>query len=126
MVESTREQPVRYLMLIRHDASTAPTDGPDPALAQDMGRLIEEMAKAGVLLDTAGLRPVAEAVRIRLAGGATSLVDGPFTEAKEVIGGYCLVQTRTREEAVEWGARFLRLHGPEWTMEVEVRQLDQP
>lgn len=117
---------MRYLMLIRLDPSTAPTDGPDPAMAQDMGRLIEEMAQAGVLLDTAGLRPIGEAVRIRLAGGTTTVLDGPFTETKEVIGGYCLLQTRTQEEAVEWGARFLRLHGPRWRMEVEVRALEQP
>ena len=117
---------MRYLMLIRSDPATAPTAGPDPALAEDMGRLIEEMTKAGVLLDTAGLRPIEEATRIRLADGATTILDGPFTEAREVIGGYCLVQTRTREEAVEWGSRFLRLHGPEWTMDVEIRQLDQP
>ena len=116
---------MRYLMLIRLDPALAPTAGPDPKLAEDMGRLIEEMTKAGVLLDTAGLRPIEEATRIRLAGGTTTILDGPFTESKEVIGGYCLLQTRSQEEAVEWGSRFLRLHGPKWTMEVEIRQLDQ-
>lgn len=116
---------MRYLMLIRVDPATAPTVGPDPALAEDMGNLIEEMTKAGVLLDTAGLRPIEEATRIRLADGATTIVDGPFMETKEIIGGYCLLQTRSQEEAVEWGSRFLRLHGPAWTMEVEIRQLDQ-
>jgi hypothetical protein len=116
---------MRYLMLIRFDPATAPVTGPDPALAEDMGRLIEEMTKAGVLLDTAGLRPVEEATWLRLADGRTTSLDGPFTEAKEVIGGYCLVQTRSKEEAVEWGSRFLRLHGPDWAMEVEIRQLDQ-
>jgi hypothetical protein len=116
---------MRYLMLIRLDPATAPTAGPDPALAEDMGKLIEEMTKAGVLLDTAGLRPIEEATRIRLADGAMTILDGPFAEAKEVIGGYCLFQTRSREEAVEWSSRFLRLHGPAWTMEVEIRELDQ-
>ncbi|WP_216897807.1 YciI family protein [Nocardia alni] len=116
---------MRYLMLIRLDPSIAPTAGPDPALAEDMGKLIEEMTKAGVLLDTNGLRPLEEGTRIRLADGQTTILDGPFTESKEVIGGYCLLQTRSQEEAVEWGSRFLRLHGPRWTMEVEIRQLDQ-
>ncbi|HEY4023837.1 MAG TPA: YciI family protein [Pseudonocardiaceae bacterium] len=115
---------MRYLMLIRNDPAAAPTSGPDPALAEDMGRLIEEMTKAGVLLDTGGLRPIEEATRIRLADGRTTALDGPFTESKEIIGGYCLIETRWRDEAVEWGTRFLRLHGQDWTMEVEIRQLD--
>jgi hypothetical protein len=116
---------MRHMMLIRLDPADAPTIGPDPALTEDMDRLIEEMTKAGVLLDTAGLRPIEEAVRIRLSDGEVTVLDGPFTESKEVIGGYCLLQTRSREEAVEWGSRFLKLHGPAWTMEVEIRQLDE-
>ncbi|RMI35758.1 transcriptional regulator [Nocardia stercoris] len=117
---------MRYLMLIRLDPTTAPVSGPDPALEQDMGNLIEEMTKAGVLLDTAGLKPIEEATTLRLANGKQTVVDGPFTESKEVIGGYCLLQTRTKEEAVEWASRFARLHGPEWTLDLEIRQLDQP
>ncbi|MFI5782085.1 YciI family protein [Nocardia sp. NPDC051570] len=116
---------MRYLMLIRLDPAIAPVAGPDPALQADMGALIEEMTKAGVLLDTAGLRPMEEATRIRLSGGAQTVLDGPFTESKEIIGGYCLLQARSKEEAVEWGSRFLRVHGPEWTMELEIRELDQ-
>ncbi|MGH3395793.1 MAG: YciI family protein [Streptosporangiaceae bacterium] len=114
---------MRSMVLIRLDPTRAPADGPDPALAEAMGRLIEEMTKAGVLLDT-GLRPIEEATRIRLSGGTQTLVDGPFTESKEIIGGYCLLQTRSADEAVEWASRFLRAHGPEWEMEVEIRQLD--
>lgn len=118
---------MRYLMLIRPDLETLPVEwGPDPKLEEDMGRLIEEMTKAGVLLDTAGLRPPEESTRVRLANGATTVLDGPFTESKEFVGGYLLMQTRSRDEAVEWATRFLRIHGPEWTMEIEVRELDQP
>ncbi len=116
---------MRYLMLIRIDPATAPTVGPDPSLEEDMGNLIEEMTKAGVLLDTNGLRPLEEGTRVRLAEGKTTVVDGPFTESKEIIGGYLLLQTRSQEEAVEWASRFLRLHGPKWTMELEIRALDQ-
>jgi hypothetical protein len=61
-----------------------------------------------VLLDTAGLRPIAEAIRIRLADGKQTVIDGPFTESKEVIGGYCLLQVRAKEEAVEWARRARR------------------
>jgi hypothetical protein len=116
---------MRHLLLIRLDPTAQPFNGPDPSLAEDMDKLLEEMTKAGVLLDTAGLRPLDEATRVRLAGGELTVVDGPFTESKEMIGGYCLLQTRSRDEAVEWASRFLRVHGPEWTMEMEVRQLDQ-
>ena len=116
---------MRYLMLIRPDMDNLPEWGPDEKLEEDMGRLIEEMTKAGVLLDTAGLRPFEEAARVRLANGEVTVLDGPFTESKEVVGGYCLLQTRSRDEAVEWAARFLRIHGPEWTMELELRELDE-
>ena len=115
---------MRYLMLIRVDADQA--TGPDEALAEEMGQLLEDMTKAGVLLDTAGLRPAGEATCIRLAHGEQTVIDGPFTESKEVIGGYCLVQTRSKDEAVEWASRFLALHGPEWEMSLEIRQVDEP
>ncbi|MCX4091438.1 YciI family protein [Nocardia sp. alder85J] len=117
---------MRYLTLIRLDPAATPVDGPDERLMEDMGTLLEEMTKAGVLLDTAGLRPIEEGVRIRQTGGVQTVVDGPFTEAKEVIGGYCLLQTRSQDEAVEWSSRFLRIHGPEWDIEVEVRQVVEP
>jgi hypothetical protein len=88
--------------------------------------LLEDMTKAGVLLDTGGLRPAAEATRLRLAGGKQTVIDGPFTESKEVVGGYCLIQVRRKEEAVEWASRFLALHGSQWEMGIEIRQLDEP
>ncbi|GAA2065161.1 YciI family protein [Catenulispora yoronensis] len=128
---------MRYLLLIHQDpgdvpggdsgagSGAGPGAGPDPALAEDMGRLIEEMTKAGVLLATGGLRPAEEAVRLRLADGKVTTLDGPFTESKEVVGGYCLIEAGSLDEAVHWGSRFLGLHGADWTMEIEVRQVDQ-
>jgi hypothetical protein len=115
---------MRYLMLIRVNADQA--TGPYESLAEAMGQLLEDMTKAGVLLDTAGLRPAAEATYIRLTHGKQTVIDGPFTEAKEVIGGYCLMQTRSKDEAVEWASRFLALHGPDWEMGLEIRQVDEP
>jgi hypothetical protein len=99
---------------------------PSEQLMADMGRLIDEMTKAGVLLDTAGLRPTAESVRVKLRSGQTSVVDGPFTESKEVIGGYALLKADSMDEAVELTRRFLLTHGPEWEIECEVRQLEEP
>ncbi|MBS1698175.1 MAG: transcriptional regulator [Actinobacteria bacterium] len=116
---------MRYLMLIRPVLESFPEDwAPDPELEEAMGALLEEMTKAGVLLDTAGLRPPEEGAVLSLSGGEVTVLDGPYTESKEVVGGYCLLQTRTRDEAVEWGTRFLRLHGPAWRMDLELRELD--
>ncbi len=117
---------MRYLLLIQMDPDAAGPTGPDERLAEEMGKLLEDMTKAGVLLDTAGLRPIEEATRIRLADGRQTVIDGPFTESKEVIGGYCLLQARSKDEAVEWASRFLALHGPDWEMGMEIRQLDDP
>jgi hypothetical protein len=117
---------MRYLMLIELDPSLMPADGPDQRLMDDMNALIEEMTKAGVLLDTAGLHPRAEGVRLEQAGGKQRVIDGPFIEAKEVIGGYSLIQVKSQDEAAEWAKRFLAVHGPEWTVAVEIRELAGP
>ncbi|WP_377274138.1 YciI family protein [Peterkaempfera sp. SMS 1(5)a] len=114
------------MMLLKLDPAKAPHNGPSPELMDEMGKLIEEMTRAGVLLDTAGLRPLDEGTRIQLSGGKLTVVDGPFAEAKEVIGGYALIQAKSREEAVEWASRFLAIHGDEWEMESEIRQVEEP
>jgi hypothetical protein len=82
------------------------------------------LTRAGVLLDAAGLRPSAEGARIRLTRGRLSVTDGPFSESKEVIGGFALIEVATRKQAIEWGRRFLEVHGDEWDIECEVRQVD--
>ena len=84
----------RYLSLIRIDENNAPEGGPSPELMQRMGELIEEMTKNGVLLDTAGLTPTAQGSRVHYEGGQLSVTDGPFTETKEVIGGYAVLQAK--------------------------------
>ena len=115
---------MRYLSLIRIDETTG--QRPTEKLMADMGRLIDEMTRAGVLVQTAGLRPTAEGVRVRLRRGELSTIDGPFTEAKEVIGGYAMLEAGSKEEAIEHTRRFLALHGEDWDLECEVRQLDGP
>ena len=113
---------MRFLSMIRIDETSDKV--PSEELMSDMGRLIDEMTRAGVLVSTAGLRPTAEGVRIRLRRGQLSVSDGPFTEAKEVIGGYAVLETQSKAEAIELTKRFLRVHGDEWDIECEVRQLD--
>jgi len=99
---------------------------PSEQLMQDMGKLMEEMTRDGSLVRTAGLRPTAEGVRVRQRNGKQSMTDGPFTETKEVIGGYAILEAKSMQEAVELTKRFLRVHGPEWDVECEIRQLDGP
>jgi hypothetical protein len=92
------------------DPST-PIAPPTPELMNEMGKFVEEATKAGVLLATGGLAPVEEAIKVTLADGKFSVLDGPFTEAKELIGGWALMEVRDSDEAVEWTKRFLSIVG---------------
>ncbi|GGQ53875.1 MULTISPECIES: YciI family protein [Streptomyces] len=113
----------RYLSLVRIDENNAPAEGPSPELMQRMGELMEEMTKAGVLLDTAGLTPTAQGTRVHYEAGQLSVTDGPFTESKEVVGGYALIQAKDMAEAIEWTKRFLKVHEEHWTVTCEVREI---
>ena len=83
----------------------------------------EQLAQAGVLLDGSGLQPSSKGWRIRYDGDKRSVVDGPFTEAKELIAGYTLIQVRNRAEAMEWSRRFPNPVGENQPAEIEIRQL---
>ena len=113
---------MRFLSMIR--VSERSGQRPSEKLMADMGKLIEEMTRDGTLVQTAGLRPTSEGFRVRLSGGKMRVTDGPFTEAKEVIGGYAMLEAKSKAEAVELTKRFLALHGDEWELECEVRPLD--
>ena len=116
---------MRFLSMIRIDETTGQV--PSEQLMADMGELIEELTRTGQLVSTAGLRPTSEGVRVKLhRGGRLTVLDGPFTETKEVIGGYALLEAPSKAEAVELTRRFLKVHGTDWDVECEVRQLDGP
>jgi len=116
---------MRFLSMIRIDESSG--QAPSEQLMSDMGRLIEEMTREGTLVSTAGLRPTAEGARVRLRkGGKLSVTDGPFTEAKEVIGGFAVLEAASLQDAVELTRRFLKVHGEDWDIECEVRPFDGP
>ena len=93
-----------------------------------MNAFIGEMHAAGVLLDTGGLAPGQERVTLRLSRGKQSVTDGPYPEAKEVIGGYAIVRASSRAEAVELARRFMAVHElwPGCEIECEVRQIEEP
>src|SRR5688500_2519335 len=99
---------MRFLSMIRINENTG--QQPSEQLRTDMGKLLAEMTKSGVLVTTAGLRPTSEGVRVRLRRGKLSTKDGPFTEAKEVIGGYAILEVGSKEEAIEATKRFLAVH----------------
>ena len=115
---------MRYLSLIRIDENTG--QQPSQRLMDEMGKLMDEMTREGTLVSTAGLRPTKEGVRVRSRHGKLSVTEGPFTETKEVIGGYAILEAKSKEEAVEVTKRFLEVHGDEWNLECEVRPLDGP
>jgi hypothetical protein len=88
-----------------------------------MGKLFEEITKAGAMLDTAGLTPTADGTRVTISGGKLSYTDGPFTETKEVVGGYAILQAKDKAEALEWVKRFLQVHDDSWTVTAELREI---
>jgi hypothetical protein len=115
---------MRFLSMIRIDENSGLV--PSEQLMSDMGKLIEEMTREGALISTAGLRPTAEGVRVRLRGGKLTTVEGPFSETKEVIGGFAILEAGSMNEAIELTKRFLTVHGDEWNIECEVRQMEGP
>jgi hypothetical protein len=117
---------VKYLMLIKHSESTGNEAIPQ-ALLDAMGEFVGESMKSGVLKDTAGLKPTAEGFRIRSSRKRLTTTDGPFTESKEVIGGYALVEVGSKEEAMKVARQFMelhRVHWPDFECECEVRPLE--
>jgi hypothetical protein len=120
----TKEIIVRFLSMIRIEENTGQV--PSEQLMADMGKLIEEMTRDGSLVSTAGLRPTSEGVRVRLRRGKLSTIDGPFVETKEVIGGYAILEAPSMDQAIVLTKRFLEVHGDDWDIDCELRQLDGP
>jgi hypothetical protein len=116
---------MRYLTLLRGKHSSNP---PPPELMEAIMTLGLEATQAGALLDTAGLAPSASGARLSLAGAELTTIDGPFAESKEVIS-YAIYEVQSKEEVMEWAARFLRAHRdlwPGWEGEVDVLKLFGP
>jgi hypothetical protein len=116
---------MRFMIIVKATAdSEAGRFPPNPEpVFQAMASYHEELARAGALLDASGLQPSSKGWRVQYEGGKRGIVDGPFTETKELIAGYTLIQTRTRDEAIEWTKRFPNPIGEGVACHVEVRQL---
>ena len=101
---------MRFLGYTIGDDST-PLPAPTPELFAEMGRFMAEAVDAGILIATGGLAPSAAGTTIRLTNGKFTITDGPYAEAKELIGGWALMETASKEEAIEWSKRFLAING---------------
>jgi hypothetical protein len=104
---------MRFMMIYKPANTTDMEAGVPPTQDEiaKMGKFIEEMAKSGVLLATDGLQPSSKGARVRLSGGKLTVTDGPFTETKELIAGFAIVQVKSKAEAIELAERFLKLAG---------------
>jgi hypothetical protein len=101
---------MRFLGYTLGDESV-PMPPPTPELMEEMGAFMEEATKSGVLVATGGIAPTSMGAKITLKDGEFTVIDGPFTEAKELIGGWALMECRDIEEAVEWAKRFVSVLG---------------
>ncbi len=114
---------MRVLGMVRADEHSERGDPPSPEMMQKMGELMEEVTKAGVMISTDGLLPSSFGKRMSIKDGKITVVDGPFTESKELIASYALFEVKTIEEAMEWTSRFLRVLGEG---ECELRPIFSP
>ena len=114
---------MRYMVLVKMPEDVG---SPPPELMQAMGTALREAFENGSMIDAGGLSPTAESTEIRLAGGEITTTDGPYAEAKEVAGGYSIIEVRSEEEAVANARRVLEIHRdcwPGWEGSVEVRRI---
>jgi hypothetical protein len=119
---------MKYLTFIRHPESFRDA-GPPPALLAAMGQFVQKSLQDGSLVDTGGLLPTKEGFRVRLSKGEISMTDGPFSETKEVIGGWAIIKADSKAEAVRIALEFMELHRkhwPEFEGESEVRPMFEP
>jgi len=114
---------MRFMILVKATRDSEAGKQPSERLFAEMATYHEELAKAGVLLDGSGLQPSAKGWRIRYSGDKRAVFDGPFAETKELVAGYTMIQTKTREEAFEWARRFPNPSLDHGEAEIEVRQL---
>jgi len=113
---------MRFMMIVKANKDSEAGKMPSEELLSAMGRYNEELMRAGVLLDASGLQPSSKGWRVKYSGGKRTVIDGPFTETKELIAGYWIIQVKSREEALEWSKRVPNPHPDGQEAEIEIRQ----
>ena len=114
---------MRFLMLVKHGENPGP---PPKEFLEAMTKLGDEAAKSGTMVASGGLAPLAKSTRVRLSRGQLSAIDGPYTEAKEVVGGFAIFELKSKQEAIDGAMSFMELHKkfwPGWEGETEIREL---
>ena len=109
---------MRFMMLVKADEASEAGEMPSTEMLTAMGKYNEDLTKAGVMLAGEGLQPSSKGARVQFSGAKPAVTDGPFTEAKELIAGFWLIQVKSREEAIEWASRVPFVDG-----EIEIRQV---
>jgi len=112
---------MRFMMIVKASKDSEAGILPSAALISAMTKYNQELMKAGVLLDAAGLQASSKGARIKISGGKRTVIDGPFAETKELIAGYWIIQVKSREEAIEWAKRAPAPHEGQ-DCEIEIRQ----
>ena len=119
---------MRFMMLVKHSENSRVV-APPKKLMDELSKLGDEAVKTGRMVASGGLAPTAQSSRVRLTGGKVTVVDGPFAEGKEVVGGFAILEFKSKEEAMEGAVQFMELHRqywPGWEGETEVRQILAP
>jgi hypothetical protein len=112
---------MRFMVIVKATPESEKGAPPDPQLLADMGKFNEELIRAGVVLAMDGLHPSSKGARVKFSGNSITVVDGPFTEAKELIAGFWIWKVKSLEEAIEWVKRCPTFHAGD--SEVEIRQV---
>ncbi len=118
---------MRYMMFIKHTEDYRNVQVP-ASLYEEMGKFIEETTKSGNFITGAGLQPSSTGTRVRLSSGKITVMDGPFAESKEIVGGYAIMDAKSREEALSLARRFMEIHLKHWPTfegECEMRPLEE-
>ncbi len=114
---------MRFMIIVKANKDSEAGVMPDEKLLDEMATYHEELVKAGALIDGSGLQPTSKAWRVKYTGRKRIVTDGPFSETKELIAGYTIIQVKSREEALDWAKRFPNPAGDGKDAEIEVRQL---
>ncbi len=114
---------MRFMIIVKANTESEAGAMPEESLIAEMAAYHEELQRAGALIDASGLQPTSKGWRIRYSGGKRTVIDGPFTETKELLAGYTLIEVKSREEALEWARRYPNPAGAGKECEIEVRPL---
>ena len=118
---------MQFMMIVKATKDSEAGCVPNPELMAAVAKMADEANKRGIMVTAGGLQPSSRGARVRVSGGKTTLIDGPFTETKELVGGYAIFDLESKEEAIQMGTRFMQVHadilGPSYEGELEIRPL---